>query len=138
MNVFVFAAIATEERWPAILTGIRLELPSASILRVKNAEQAAHQLFDVSFVAGEPQVPDVILIELGDSKVAETELLFRINADSSTRHTPVIRLVSKGNADPTASDKEQCAQTVPYEHLGDTDLQLAVRDSIRAIGLCTL
>jgi hypothetical protein len=127
MDVFVFAAIASDEHWPTLLKGIRLALPDASILRVKHVDQAVRHLFHTGVLSAEPQVPDLILSDL--------DLRCRVLSDPRTALTPMIRFVRDVPACSRSEKGDPSDQLVGYQSSVDRGLELVVRDCIRRVSL---
>ena len=134
MDVFVFAAIASDEHWPRILRAIRLELPNASILRVKDTDQAIRHLLHVGLLTAEAQIPDLILSDL-DPLPAVSRLRSCVLGDARISFTPMIRFVRAADATTDFDDCDPSDQLIESRRFEDQGLELAVRDCIRRVSL---
>jgi len=90
MNVLVAEPSGTD--WAEISKGIRRHLPEASVLRVKDGEQAVRFLFHRGLLTAEPPVPDLVLLAEELPLIPAAGVIARMRIDSRTRLTPVIVL----------------------------------------------
>lgn len=92
MNINVLVAEPSGSDWTAIAKGIRRQLPEASMLRVKDGEQALRFLFHRGLLTAEPPVPDLVLLAEELPLIPAAGVIARMRIDPRTRLTPVIVL----------------------------------------------
>jgi hypothetical protein len=92
MNINVLVAEPSASDWSAIAKGIRRHLPEASMLRVKDGEQALRFLFHRGLLTLEPPVPDLVLLSEDLPLIPAAGVIARMRIDPRTRCTPVIVL----------------------------------------------
>lgn len=90
MNVLVAEPSGVD--WAEISKGIRRHLPEASVLRVKDGEQALRFLFHRGLLTAEPPVPDLVLLAEELPLIPAAGVIARMRIDPRTRLTPVIVL----------------------------------------------
>jgi len=90
MNMNVLVAEPSGADWAAIAKGIRRQLPEASVLRVKDGEQALRFLFHRGLFTVEPPVPDLVLLAEELPLIPAAGVIARMRIDPRTRLTPVI------------------------------------------------
>jgi CheY-like chemotaxis protein len=78
--------------WTLIAKGIRHHLPDASILRVRDGEQALRFLFQRGLLTDEPEVPDLVVLASNLAPGSAMQILAHLRKDPRTRTTPVILL----------------------------------------------
>lgn len=92
MNINVLVAEPSGADWAAIAKGIRRHLPEASVLRVRDGEQALRFLFHRGLLTAEPSVPDLVLLAEELPLIPAAGVIARMRIDPRTRFTPVIVL----------------------------------------------
>jgi CheY-like chemotaxis protein len=92
MNTNVLVAEPSSADWAAIAKGISRHLPEASVLRVKDGEQALRFLFHRGLLTSEPAVPDLVLLSEELPLIPAAGVIARMRIDPRTRQTPVIVL----------------------------------------------
>lgn len=92
MNINVLVAEPSGVDWAAIAKGIRRHLPEASVLRVKDGEQALRFLFHRGLLTADPPVPDLVLLAEELPLIPAAGVIARMRIDPRTRLTPVIVL----------------------------------------------
>ncbi len=90
MNINVLVAEPSGADWTAIAKGIRRQLPDASVLRVKDGEQALRFLFHRGLLTADPPVPDLVLLAEELPLIPAAGVIARMRIDPRTRFTPVI------------------------------------------------
>lgn len=73
---------------------VRRAAPTASLVRVKDGDQALRLLFCKGLFTEEPQIPRLVLLELDAPRTRGTVVLERLRDDSTARSIPVIVLMS--------------------------------------------
>lgn len=96
MNFNVLVAEPCNQDWESIVSGIRHNLPHASILRVKDGEQALRFLFDRGLLTDDPEIPDLVLLAAELRGVPAERVLAQLRQDPRTCTTPVIVLSRDG------------------------------------------
>ena len=109
MTFHVLVAAASNEDWTAISEGIRQYRPDASILRVKDGEQAARFLFHRGLFSEEPETPDLVVLSAELSFLPADAVIAGLRQHSRTRTTPAIVIWrAEDGADGTdASERQQ-------------------------------
>jgi len=92
MSLNVLVAEPSGSDWAAIAKGIRRHLPDASMLRVRDGEQALRFLFHRGLLTAEPPVPDLVLLSEELPLIPAAGVIARMRIDPRTRLTPVIVL----------------------------------------------
>lgn len=92
MTTNVLVAEPSGADWAAISKGISRHLPEASVLRVKDGEQALRFLFHRGLLTAEPPVPDLVLLAEELPLIPAAGVIARMRIDPRTRLTPVIVL----------------------------------------------
>jgi two-component system response regulator len=72
------------------MKAVRRAAPTASVLRIKDGEQALRFLFARGLFTREPQLPRLILLDLTLPIVSGWRVLERVRTDASTNDIPVI------------------------------------------------
>ncbi len=85
MNMNVLVAEPSGADWAAIAKGIRRHLPEASVLRVKDGEQALRFLFHRGLLTVEPPVPDLVLLAEELPLIPAAGVIARMRIDPRTR-----------------------------------------------------
>lgn len=133
-----FSALVVEPSdaaWSDIANGVRRHFPDASLLRVKDGEQALRFVLQTGLLTADPEIPNLVLLAAELPLVPAERVFARLRQDSRTRAIPVIvRWYDHGK---TRVD-------VPYLLLaqgdllivrGPNDLEAQVADAVRR--LCT-
>jgi CheY-like chemotaxis protein len=76
---------------------VRSAAPLASLVRVKDGDQALRLLFCKGLFTEEPQIPRLILLELDEPRTNGSAVLERLRDDTNARAVPVILLLSSRN-----------------------------------------
>ena len=92
MNINVLVAEPSGTDWAAIAKGIRRHLPEASMLRVKDGEQALRFLFHRGLLTADPPIPDLVLLADELPLIPAAGVIARMRIDPRMRRTPVIVL----------------------------------------------
>jgi hypothetical protein len=92
MTINILVAEPSASDWSAIAKGIRRQLPEASLLRVRDGEQALRFLFHRGLLTAEPPVPDLVLLAEELPLIPAAGVIARMRIDPRTRLTPVIVL----------------------------------------------
>ena len=92
MSFNVLVAAPHDAAWGSIANGVRRHLPDASILRVKDGEQALRFLFDRGLLTEAPPDPDLVLLSAELPVVSAEDVLAQLREDPRTRSTLVILL----------------------------------------------
>jgi hypothetical protein len=90
MILNVFVAEPSSEVWMWIKNGIRRHFSHASILRVKDGEQALRFLFQRGLLTDKPPTPDLIVLAADLQIVTAEGVLTRLRGHPRTRAIPVI------------------------------------------------
>jgi two-component system, response regulator len=80
------------------MKAVRRAAPSASVLRVKDGEQALRFLFRRGLFTREPQLPRLILLDLTVPIINGRRVLERVRTHATTNNIPVIVLTSQPDA----------------------------------------
>lgn len=91
-EIHVLLATDSDLDWPAISQGIRAELPDASVLRVRDGDQALRHVFEVGLFTAAPTIPDLIILDEALPRVPATEVLRCVRRDWRTQNTSVLYL----------------------------------------------
>jgi CheY-like chemotaxis protein len=78
---------------------VRSAAPLASLVRVKDGDQALRLLFCKGLFTEEPQIPRLIFLELDAPRTNGSAVLERLRGDTNARAVPVILLLSSPNED---------------------------------------
>jgi len=97
MTFHVLVAEPSNENWASITTGIKRCRPDASILRVKDGEQAARFLFFRGLFSDEPESPDLVVLAAELPFFPADAVVARMRQHARTHLTPTI--VIWGSAD---------------------------------------
>jgi CheY-like chemotaxis protein len=89
----IFNALVAEPcdaAWAAIADGIRRHFPDASLLRVKDGEQALRFLLHRGLLTDDPESPSLVVLAAELPVISVERVFVRLRQDSRTRATPVI------------------------------------------------
>lgn len=129
MTFNVLVAEPVNAQWLSIASGIRRQRPDATILRVRDGEQALRFLLYKGLFTDDPQPPDLILLAAELSVVAAGAIVARVRQHPKICTVPVI-LVWRGGA-----TRELFAMTGHFDgvfSIGGTDsLETEVADVVR-------
>ena len=92
MNSNILVAEPCRSDWTSIAKGVRRHLPDASILRVKDGEQALRFTFQTGLLTREPQIPDLLFLSADLAKVPAEHVLAQVRQDPRTQATAVLIL----------------------------------------------
>jgi CheY-like chemotaxis protein len=90
MNLNVLVAEPNNEDWISISRGLRRRLPGASILRVKDGEQALRYTFQAGLLTPDPQIPHLVMLSARLPVVSGERVLDQLRQDPRTRSIPVL------------------------------------------------
>lgn len=90
MTFNVLVAEPGNEDWASIAAGIRRQRADASILRVKDGEQAVRFLFQRGLLTEEPETPDLVVLAASLPIVPSEAIIARLRQNPGTRTTPII------------------------------------------------
>lgn len=90
MTFHVLVADPNNENWAAITAGIKRCRPDASILRVKDGEQAARFLFYRGLFSDEPETPDLVVLAAELTFFPADAVIARMRQHPRTHQTPAI------------------------------------------------
>ena len=90
MSFNALVAEPDDAAWRAIAGGIRRQFPDATLLRVKDGEQALEFLLHRGPLTDDPEAPDLVLLAAELPFIPMERVFVRIRQDSRTRTTPVI------------------------------------------------
>jgi len=76
---------------------VRRAAPLASLVRVKDGDQALRLLFCKGLFTAEPQIPKLILLDFDAPRTNGSVVLERLRDDSNSCAVPVILLISSRN-----------------------------------------
>jgi CheY-like chemotaxis protein len=102
MEFNVLVAEPCNDDWASIASGIRRHWPDASILRVKDGEQAVRFLFYRGLLTDAPETPDLIVLAEELPTIASEAVVARLRQHPRTQNTPVI--VSRAEKDAETED----------------------------------
>lgn len=92
MHLNVLVAEPCNDTWAAVSDALRRYAPAASVLRVKDGQQATRFLFDRGLLTAEPQVPDLVVLAASLPFVDSALIVSQLRQKDRTRCTPVILL----------------------------------------------
>jgi CheY-like chemotaxis protein len=90
MNLNVLVAEPSNADWISISRGLRRRLPDASVLRVKDGEQALRFTFQDGLLTTGPQIPHLVFLAARLPIVSGERVLEQLRHDPRTRSTPVL------------------------------------------------
>lgn len=90
MTLHVLVAEPSDDHWTSISAGIRHYRSDASILRVKDGEQAARFLFYKGQFSDEPETPGLVVLSADLALVPAEAIIARLRQRPETPTTPVI------------------------------------------------
>lgn len=90
MTLNILVAEPNNDDWISISRGIRRRLPDASILRVKDGEQALRFTFQTGLLTPDPQIPHLVLVAARLPIVSGERVLDQLRQDPRTRSIPVL------------------------------------------------
>ena len=90
MNLNVLVAEPNNEDWISISRGVRRRLPDASLLRVKDGEQALRFTFQAGLLTTDPQIPHLVILSARLPIVSGERVLDQLRQDPRTRSIPVL------------------------------------------------
>lgn len=100
MGLIVVVAEPNDEDWKSIADGIRQQSPDASILRVKDGEQAVRFLFHRGLLTEHPETPNLVVLATNLSIVSTEAVIARIREHPRTEKTPVVVVRKESIRDP--------------------------------------
>jgi CheY-like chemotaxis protein len=90
MSLNVLVAEPSNDDWIAIARGLRRRLPDASILRVKDGEQALRYTYQAGLLTSDPQIPHLVILAARLPIVSGERVLEQLRQDPRTRSIPVL------------------------------------------------
>lgn len=90
MNLNILVAEPSNDDWVSISRGLRRRLPDASILRVKDGEQALRFTFRTGLLADDPEIPHLVVLAARLPVVSGERVLDQLRQDPRTRSVPVL------------------------------------------------
>ncbi len=90
MSLNVLVAEPNNEDWISIARGLRRRLPDASILRVKDGEQALRFTFQAGLLTTDPQIPHLVILSARLPIVSGERVLEQLRQDPRTRSIPAL------------------------------------------------
>ncbi|MBL8270963.1 MAG: hypothetical protein JNL55_31460 [Steroidobacter sp.] len=90
MGYNVLVAEPSNDTWTSIAHGVRRYQPEATVLRVKDGEQAVRFLFHRGLLAEDPETPDLIVLNAELAVVPMNAVLARLRQHPRTRSVPVL------------------------------------------------
>src|SRR5688572_10959115 len=90
MSLNVLVAEPSNEDWISIARGLRRRLPDASILRVKDGEQALRFTFQAGLLTTDPQIPHLVILAARLPVVSGERVLEQLRHDPRTHSIPVL------------------------------------------------
>jgi CheY-like chemotaxis protein len=90
MTLNILVAEPSNDDWVSISRGIRRRLPDASILRVKDGEQALRFTFQAGLLTPDPQIPHLVMLSARLPVVSGEHVLDQLRQDPRTRTIPVL------------------------------------------------
>ena len=90
MSLNVLVAEPNNEDWNSIARGLRRRLPDASILRVKDGQQALRFTFQAGLLTTDPQIPHLVILSARLPIVSGERVLEQLRQDPRTRSIPAL------------------------------------------------
>jgi CheY-like chemotaxis protein len=90
MSLNVLVAEPSNQDWISIARGLRRRLPDASILRVKDGEQALRFTYQAGLLTVDPQIPHLVILSARLPIVSGERVLEQLRQDARTRSIPVL------------------------------------------------
>jgi CheY-like chemotaxis protein len=90
MNFNVLVAEPSNDDWISISRGLRRRLPDASVLRVKDGEQALRFTFRTGLLTDDPQIPHLVILAARLPLVSGERVLEQLRQDPRTQSVPVM------------------------------------------------
>jgi CheY-like chemotaxis protein len=90
MSLNVLVAEPSNDDWVAIARGLRRRLPDASILRVKDGEQALRFTYQTGLLTTDPEIPQLVILADRLPIVSGERVLDQLRQDPRTRSIPVL------------------------------------------------
>lgn len=107
MSYNVLVAEPSNDTWTSIAHGVRRYQPEATVLRVKDGEQAVRFLFHRGLLAEGPETPDLIVLNAELAVVPMNAVLARLRQHPRTRAVPVLVVSQeRDDAEPPAESQQ--------------------------------
>jgi CheY-like chemotaxis protein len=90
MSLNILVAEPSNDDWISISRGIRRRLPDASILRVKDGEQALRFTFQTGLLTPDPQIPHLVMLSARLPVLSGEQVLDQLRQDPRTSSIPVL------------------------------------------------
>ena len=116
MTHHILVAEPGNDTWTSIAHGLRRYEPQATILRVKDGEQAMRFLFQRGLLMEEPETPDTIVLNSQLPIVPMNAVMARLRQHPRTQTIPVI-VISRDTRDDTDDDASESQQWL-HRHAG--------------------
>lgn len=94
MMLNVLVAESSDQAWASIVDGVRRYQPEASILRVKDGEQAIRFLFHRGLFTEVPETPNLVVLAGDLPRVPAEAIVARLRQHPRTCSIPVILVAS--------------------------------------------
>jgi hypothetical protein len=134
MTFNVLVAELGNDCWAAIAAGIRQHYPDASILRVKDGEQAARFLFQRGLLTEEPETPDLVILAADLAIVPADVIVTRLRENAGTQSTPVVVVWRDVSSDDEVLDRQQWFdRQEALSIVGTQTLKRDVADAVRQL-----
>lgn len=137
MTFNVLVAEPDDQHWALIANGIRRYRPEASILRVKDGEQAIRFLFYRGLFTEVPETPNLLVFARYLPAVPSEGIVARLRQHPRTARTPVI-VVGRGRRRADVAKAVEYQQWLGCQQLlvamGTDDLSKDIREAVQ--GLC--
>lgn len=135
MGLIVVVAEPNDEDWESIADGIRQQSPDASILRVKDGEQAVRFLFHRGLLTENPETPDLVVLATNLPIVSTEAVITRIREHPRTEKTPVVVVWEESRRDP--DDALETEDRFDLQHplliVGTEQLTRAIEDAVERL-----
>lgn len=132
MTFNVLVAEPGDETWSIIADGLRQYWPDASILRVKDGEQAVRFLFYRGLFSEAPETPDLVVLARDLPTVATEAVVARLRQHPRTSSLPVV-VVGRGRQNTDLAKTFERDQEQLIVVVGADDLQSEVAEAVQQL-----
>lgn len=136
MTFNVLVAEPADQQWALIANGIRRYRPQASILRVKDGEQAVRFLFYRGLFAEVPETPDLVVLARYLPTVATEAIVARLRQHPRTGRTPVV-ILGRGRRRADVAKALEYQQWLQQQQwlvaLGTDDVQRDIVEAVQSL-----
>lgn len=136
MGLSVLVAEPENGDWTSIADGIRRHSPEASILRVKDGEQAVRFLFHRGLFTEAPETPDLVILATTLSIVSTEAVLTRMREHPRTQKTPVVVVWGEhphDDSEPAIEVQDRLDLQHPILIIGREQLEGAVAEAVERL-----